>query len=125
MSMRKWICYESESKVDVVNKILNKFPEKKWIIFNKSVKFAEKLKESILYPCVIYHHKLNDKERVLALQEFENNKYNILIAVDALNAGLNVPEVDAAICVSGVSTELVATQQLGQIRPILIKFGET
>jgi superfamily II DNA or RNA helicase len=57
---------------------------------------------------------MNEKEREKALADFEANRFNILITVDALNAGLNVPEVDSAICVSGVSTELVATQQAGQ-----------
>lgn len=48
------------------------------------------------------------------LEDFENNKYLVLIAVDALNAGFNVPDVDGAICVSGVSTELTQVQQLGR-----------
>jgi len=73
------------------------------------------LAKSIEQPSVIYHHKMKDKDRENALIDFENNKFNILIAVDALNAGLNVPEVDGAICVAGVSTELVATQQLGRV----------
>ena len=34
--------------------------------------------------------------------------------MDALNAGLNIPDTDSAICLSGVSTELVSTQQLGR-----------
>lgn len=115
MTMRKWVCYEAESKIQYVINILKKFPEKKWIIFNKSVKFAEKLKETIPYASVIYHHKMKDKDRTQVLQDFEDSKYKILIAVDALNAGLNVPDVDAAICVSGVSTELTSVQQLGRI----------
>ncbi len=36
------------------------------------------------------------------------------MAVDALNAGLDIPDIDAAICVSGVSTELTNIQQLGR-----------
>lgn len=43
----------------------------------------------------------------------------MLIAVDALNAGLNIPDTDSAICVSGVSTELVAVQQSGRISRFL------
>lgn len=37
------------------------------------------------------------------------------MCVDALNEGIDVPQIDGAICLSGVSTELVATQQIGRI----------
>lgn len=57
--------------------------------------------------------KLEEREKVL--QEFADNKFTRLICVDALNAGLNVPDTDSAICVSGVSTELVGVQQQGRI----------
>lgn len=48
------------------------------------------------------------------MEQFSNDEFSILIAVDALNAGLNVPNIDGAICVSGVSTELAMVQQLGR-----------
>lgn len=35
--------------------------------------------------------------------------------MDALNAGLNIPDIDSAICVAGVSTELTQTQQIGRL----------
>lgn len=57
---------------------------------------------------------MKDADRKTVLDDFKSNKYQYLVAVDALNAGLDVPNVDGAICVSGVSTELVATQQLGR-----------
>lgn len=57
---------------------------------------------------------MKDDARQKVLDEFESNEFRILIAVDALNAGLNVPDVDSAICVAGVSTELTMVQQLGR-----------
>ena len=69
---------------------------------------------------VVYHSKMKDDERKLVLEGFKASKFKYLVAVDALNAGLDVPDVDGAICVSGTSTELVAIQQLGQVRPIPI-----
>lgn len=35
--------------------------------------------------------------------------------MDALNEGLNVPDVDSAICLSGSSTAIVTVQSLGRI----------
>ena len=63
----------------------------------------------------LYHSELKNNEREDVLKQFENNTYRILVSVDALNAGLNIPDTDSAMCVSGVSTELTNTQQIGRI----------
>jgi superfamily II DNA or RNA helicase len=60
------------------------------------------------------------KEREQTLEAFE--KAQLLISVDALTEGLNVPDADGAICVSGVSTELTQIQSLGRI--IRVKEGK-
>lgn len=118
MTMRKWTCYEAESKIPIVIKILRKYPEKKWIIFNKSIKFAELLHDSLKtagFTSLVYHSKMKTGERQIVLDVFKERKAVILIAVDALNAGLNVPDADGAISVSGVSTEIEQVQRLGRI----------
>lgn len=115
MTMRKAVCYNSQSKIDLAIEIIKYFPSKKWILFNKSIDIAEKLKDRLGDSAVIYHSKQGSAEREEALDKFSNNKANILISVDALNAGLNVPDANAAICLSGVSKELVGVQQLGRI----------
>lgn len=76
----------------------------------------------------IYHSKMKAQERTDVLSRFKENEFNILIAVDALNEGVDIVDADAAICLSGVSTELTNTQQQGRIirpkegkkRPIFI-----
>lgn len=114
MTMRKWVCYSAESKIPTVLEILKKYPERKWILFNKSINFAELLSEKIP-KSIVYHSKMKTEEREKVLQSFAESKSTILICVDALNAGLNVPDTDSAICISGVSTELVGVQQQGRI----------
>lgn len=54
-------------------------------------------------------------DREIALDKFATGKTNIIISVDALTEGLNVPDADSAIALSGFSTELNATQLLGRI----------
>lgn len=63
----------------------------------------------------VYHSKMNTADRASVLQEFKDNVFKILISVDALNEGVDVVDVDAAICLSGVSTELTNTQQIGRL----------
>lgn len=113
MSLRKYTCYNAESKIPVILDILAKYPDKKWILFNKSIKYAQTLHE-LVSNSLLYHSNMHDIERENVLEKFKSSK-KILICVDALNAGLNVPDADAAINISGVSTELVGVQQLGRI----------
>lgn len=82
-------------------------------MFTKSIKFAEQLQGVV--GGEVYHSKMKTQDRESVLQRFKDNEFNILIAVDALNEGVNVVDVDAAICLSGVSTELTNTQQIGRL----------
>lgn len=58
---------------------------------------------------------MKSADREVVLDNFAKNNFNILIAVDALNAGLNVPDADAAINVSYTSAELTNIQRLGRV----------
>jgi len=116
MTMRKQLVYSNPAKLKAIRDILNHMGmSRKWIIFTKSIAFAKSLQEYLGGNTAIYHSKLKPIERELNLIAFEQNQFNILIAVDALNEGLNVSQVEAAICAAGVSTELTNSQQLGRI----------
>lgn len=114
MTLRKKVCYESKYKIQVAKEIINKYPDRKWILFNKSIKFAEELSKSIPNS-LVYHSKLSLVERAEVLDNFSKNPKARLIAVNALDAGLNVPDADSAIVLAGVSTELPSIQRLGRI----------
>jgi superfamily II DNA or RNA helicase len=123
MTMRRWACYNNSNKIPIVLDILNSFPERKWIIFTKSIKSCEKIAEAINKDkttnihATFYHSKQSDAERAAVLKKFsrKNAKSNVLVSVDALATGYNLPEINSAICVSGVSVERIGTQQLGRI----------
>jgi superfamily II DNA or RNA helicase len=90
------------------------------ILFSKSIAMAEEISELFGDEAKTYHSKMKPEERRLVLTGFSNSEFNILSAVDGLNEGLSVDDVDAAICISGVSTILTNTQQLGQFGLYLI-----
>ena len=49
------------------------------------------------------------------MNDFEKGKFRILVSVEALGTGFNMPAIDSAICVAGDSTTLSYVQQLGRI----------
>lgn len=127
MTMRKHAVYNNTAKLTIAVNIVNAHPQRKWLLFVKSIKFAEDLGK-LIPNSLIYHSKLNKQERAHILEMFSSGAVRRLIAVDALNEGLDVADVDAAICLSGVSTELTNVQQIGrllrkkEIKPVFINF---
>lgn len=114
MTLRKWACYNNKNKIDVIKTILSKIKKNKWIIFTKSISFAQELSNQI-DNSLLYHSNLKSKQREEVIEKFKKLDKGILVSVDALNAGLNVPDTDAAICASGTSIDLTFLQQLGRI----------
>lgn len=111
MTMRKNMLYTAPEKFEAVKQILRAFPQKKWIIYTKSIDFATSLREQI--GGLLYHSNMSAKEREYTLEQFKSQK--LITSVEALNEGLNIPDADGAICVSASSTELVQIQSLGRI----------
>lgn len=111
MSMRKRVLYENKHKIKVISEIINKNPGKKWIIFSKSISFADEVAKSLGVDS--YHSKTKDKEEVMA--KFRDGRSTIISTVDAINEGVDIVDADAAIAVSSVSTELIGVQQLGRV----------
>lgn len=117
MTMRKYAVYNNLHKIDIAVKIVNAYPERKWILFCKSINFATTL-ASRIPGALLYHSELKTPEKKAILRQNAEAERGVLVAVDALNEGYNVENIDAAICLSGVSTELVNIQQLGRtLRP--------
>lgn len=119
MTMRKQILYNNPAKIPAVIQILRNNPHRKWVLFCKTKVFAETLKsaihEKLGITASMYHSGQHALTRLENLRAFEKGHTKILVAVDALNEGLDVKGVDAAICVAGVSTTLTNYQQLGRI----------
>jgi len=111
MSMRKRVLYENEHKIKIVAELIRQHPDRKWLIFSKSISFADKVAKSLGVDA--YHSKTKNKDEIMA--NFKEGRTHILSTVDAVNEGIDIPEADAAIAVSSVSTELIGTQQLGRI----------
>lgn len=114
MSMRRNVLHHNLSKIKVAHDIINALgPHRKWLVICKSIEYAKML--NVVLGGLIYHSGMKKREKEVTLQKFRSEGYRILVAVDALNEGLNVPEADSALIVSGDSVEHVAQQQLGRV----------
>lgn len=57
---------------------------------------------------------MSTKDREENIRRFVSKETNILLSVSALNQGLNIPDIDAALCISYDSTPITFQQQVGR-----------
>lgn len=125
MQQRKKYLYNADILVDTVVELVDRFPNDKIITFSESTDMADRLTKAIpnskayhssLKTQIIDGKKYGMKRlRDIALNEFKENKINILHTGRALNMGQDIPAIDMSIKTSFNSTTIDAIQRLGRI----------
>lgn len=96
-------------KFEIAKKIINARKDKKIITFSATIKDAESLK--IGYTL---HSKKKPKENKAILDKFQKQTNGVLNSSKSLNAGLNIPDINCEIIISGTSSNIDAVQRLGR-----------
>lgn len=114
--------------VSIINEELEKYHNKKIIIFTQYREMAELLKNKLN---IIFHRqitiekfigqttKIDDsgfpqQKQIEILEDFRQNKINILIATSVAEEGLDIPNVDAVIFYESVASEIRSIQRRGR-----------
>jgi superfamily II DNA or RNA helicase len=87
-SKRMNVIYNSESKLNVAQKLLEKYEGERCIIFTKRTDIADRVTSKT------YHSKNRDKE---ALQDFIDGVINHIGVAEAVNVGVTLPKVKHCI----------------------------
>ena len=118
-SMRKRgeICKNSQAKIPVIKELLTKFSDRKALLFNGSVKFADSVQEELGDICLSFHSKRTKKQQAEVLKKFKDGrtKQRVISSVKALNAGFDVPDCSLGIVAAGNSRKLDNIQRTGRI----------
>lgn len=114
MSMRRLALHNNTAKIKVAHDVVQYLgPERVWLVLCSSIDYAKML--HTVLGGLIYHSGMSKDDKEETLRKFKAGENRILVGVKALNEGLDVPEADSVLVVSGDSTELEATQVLGRI----------
>jgi len=107
------IALNSQSKIEELRKILSENPNIKTIIFTQHNKLVYLISNKFLVPFIT--HKSTKQEREDALNGFRDGRYRVIVTSKVLDEGVDVPDAELGIIVSGTGSKREFIQRLGRL----------
>lgn len=112
----RMIALNAEAKIGVVAELLARHRKDKVIVFSEYTALVDRVSQALALPAITYRTQAQERKGILAA--FRGGAYSKLAAGRVLNEGVDVPDANVAIVVSGNSTAREHIQRLGRvIRP--------
>jgi superfamily II DNA or RNA helicase len=107
------VAYNSISKIGKLSEILKKHSGSKIFVFTEHNKLVHKISRQFLIPSITY--RTTSKERSETLDRFRSGVYRAVVTSKVLDEGIDVPDADVGIILSGTGSERAFIQRLGRI----------
>jgi len=105
------LAFNSINKITDLAKLLDK--DNRTIIFTKYNNMVYKISKRFLIPCIT--HKTKKDERKEILDKFKKGIYCSIVSSQVLDEGINVPEANIGIILSGTGSSREFIQRLGRL----------
>jgi len=109
----RMIALNAEGKIAKVVELLEKHRDDKVIVFSEYNAMVDILSERLLLPAITYRTPLPERRQIL--DRFRGGEYGKLVTGRVLNEGVDVPDANVAIVVSGSSATREYIQRLGRV----------
>ena len=109
----RMIALNADAKLAKVVELLTKHRDDKVIVFSEYNVMVDTLSERLLLPAISY--RTPPAERRQILERFRSGEYGKLVTGRVLNEGVDVPDANVAIVVSGSSATREYIQRLGRV----------
>jgi superfamily II DNA or RNA helicase len=109
----RMIALNAESKIAKVVELLTTHRDDKVIVFSEYNAMVDLLSERLLLPSITYRTALPERRQIL--DRFRAGVYGKLVTGRVLNEGVDVPDANVAIVVSGSSATREYIQRLGRV----------
>jgi superfamily II DNA or RNA helicase len=101
------------NKIDELGRILEKHRGDRVIVFTNDNATVYRISERFLLPTIT--HQTPVKERGEVLERFNDGTYRVVVTSKVLNEGVDVPEANVAVILSGTGSVREHVQRLGRI----------
>lgn len=107
------IAYSSKAKLNELSNLLETHHGDRIIIFTRYNDLVYDIADRFLIPPIT--HKTPKKERKQILQRFKEDKYSAIVSSQVLDEGVDVPDANIGIILSGTGSSREYRQRLGRI----------
>ena len=109
----RMIALNAEGKIDRVEELLTKHRAEHVIVFSEYNAMVRAVSQRLGLPAITY--RTDADERRTILERFRSGRYGKLVTGRVLNEGVDVPDANVAIVVSGSSATREYIQRLGRV----------
>jgi superfamily II DNA or RNA helicase len=107
------IAYSSAAKLDELANLLDRHRTDRLIIFTRYNDLVHDVADRFFIPSITY--KTGTDERRRYLQHFREDKYSAIVSSQVLDEGVDVPDANVGIILSGTGSSREYRQRLGRI----------
>jgi superfamily II DNA or RNA helicase len=107
------VMMNADAKVATLADLLDRHQGDRIIVFTAHNDLVYRLSERFLLPAIT--HQTGASERREILEKFRNGSYSRVVTANVLDEGVDVPDANVAIVLSGSGSEREFTQRLGRV----------
>ncbi|WP_373325171.1 DEAD/DEAH box helicase family protein [Halomicrobium urmianum] len=107
------VMMNADRKVDRLAGILDRHVDDRIIVFTAHTDLVYRLSERFLLPAIT--HETPTSERREILERFRDGTYSRIVTANVLDEGVDVPDANVAVVLSGSGSEREFTQRLGRV----------
>jgi superfamily II DNA or RNA helicase len=107
------IMMNSEGKVRACERLLDRHREDRVLVFTAHTDLVYRLSERFLLPAITAETSAPERREIL--RRFREGEYSRVVAANVLDEGVDVPDANVAILLSGSGSEREFTQRLGRV----------
>ena len=107
------VMMNAERKVEELADVLDRHRGDRVIVFTAHTDLVYRLSERFLMPAITHETAAAERRRIL--DRFRDGRYSRIVAANVLDEGVDVPDANVAVVLSGSGSEREFTQRLGRI----------
>ena len=107
------VTIQADRKVEQLADILDRHEADRIIVFTASTDLVYRLSERFLLPAITHETGTDEREEIL--DRFREGTYSRVVTANVLDEGVDVPDANVAVLLSGSGSEREFTQRLGRI----------
>lgn len=100
-------------KLDILETLLKRHHQDQVLIFTASNDLVYEISRLFLIPAITHHTPTVERKAIL--KNFRESRYSVLITSKVLNEGVDVPNANVAVILSGSASPVEHVQRLGRI----------